>query len=68
MCLPSAPAMPWGKLSWAIAAGVSSTSFCLNAGSSHARTTIFAPLNGPICVSKNDSTLSTVLSVMIPFS
>ena len=68
MCSPSAPAMPLGRSSLAIAAGVSSASNCLNAGSTQARATIFAPLNGPIWVSKNDSTLLTVLPVMMPFS
>jgi hypothetical protein len=52
----------------AIAPGVSSASFCLKAGSTHARATTLAPLNGPIWVSKKDSTLSTDLPVMMPFS
>src|SRR6266446_1597984 len=68
MCSPSAPAMPLGRSSLAIAAGVSSTSNCLNAGSTQARATTFAPLNGPIWVSKNESTVFTVLPVMTPFS
>ena len=40
--------MPTGKSSSAMAAGVSATSLALKSGSTQARATSFAPLNGPI--------------------
>src|ERR1700682_4253832 len=65
---PSAPAMPSGRLSSAIAAGVSSTTRAANSGSVQAFTTIFRPFSGVISDSKYDSTLSTVCPVITPFS
>jgi hypothetical protein len=56
------------KPSSVMAAGVSATSRTLKAGSTQARATSRAPLNGPIFVSKTPSTLSTVSPVMTPFS
>jgi hypothetical protein len=47
---------------------VSVTSRALKASSTQARATSFAPLKGPISVAKVSITLSTVWSVMTPFS
>src|SRR5688572_12291706 len=60
--------MPGGKSSSAIALGVSATNRFLKASSTQARATILAPLKGPIWVSKNSRTLSTVSRPITPFS
>ena len=68
MCSPSAPDMIGGKPSSPMAALASASRRSLNAGSTQARATTLAPLNGPISVSKKPITLSTVSLVITPFS
>src|SRR3989338_1191291 len=68
MCSPSAPAMPCGSSSSAMALGVSAIRRSLNAGSTQARATTRAPLNGPAVSSKYWSTASTESLPSTPFS